>query len=327
MKPVSHGWGSQFGCFALGAVCALAGMASLAALLDFSNRSARGSPVGSPFNNMHYLRALAAEDQNQPDVAIREWKALEADGWGEVSTRRLVEQLKGQKRYEEALAIVDRNRTRLSEGDYEGIRVGLLEQWKGQDAAIAWLKELDAIDPTPFRIRDLGEYLLRSGRSKEALDPLHESVKRACALHGYRFDQQEQLVEIRPPPPPNAGSRIRREYGDYLGAVLLQVRYLAMAYEAVGDDDLAFRWATRDLSVSQRLKTFRGTDEYGDIKGGSMAGRMIRARVYLRRRLLDEAAEELDSASQMTESQTSEYRDRFDEAMAQLARLREEEQK
>ncbi|MCY3003328.1 MAG: hypothetical protein NTV21_16155 [Planctomycetota bacterium] len=313
------------GCFLLGACCAVGGFAALTALLDFLSRSSPTAPDSTPFGNTHYFRALAAEDQNQPDAAIREWRALEADGWGEVSTRHLVERLKDQRRYEEALETVDRNKPNLSEGDYEGIRIGLLEQWKGQGAVIAWLKELDAQDPTPFRIRDLGEYLLHAGRPQEALEPLFESVQRTCALHGYRFDEQDQLVDVRPPPTPGADSRVRREYRYYLGALPLQVQFLAMAHEAVGDDDQALRWATRDVLVCQRLKAFDGTDEYGNIKGGSLAGRMIRARVYLRRGQLEEAGVELDFAAQMTASHEAEHQLRLDEAFAQLAKLRAEE--
>ena len=315
------------GPFAAGVGCTLTTLVVLAlglfAVRACASRALQGSYLGPKYyDNEHYLRALHYERARQPEAAIKEWKALDADGWREIATRPLAEALARERRFEEALEVIDRNGSNVSWGEYIDLRTHLLEQWKGVDSAVAWLKELDAKDPTsPFWAEQLGVFHLDAGRPREALEPLLESVRRACALHGYRFDDRDELVDYQPAPSSDAEHEARATWHNDIADLWPALQNLATAYEELDDDESAYKWATRDVSMARILNEQKGYLDPDEVEAGSSLGRLVRARVLTRRGELELATTELDRAER-TRGDAYYYRNQIALARERIAELR-----
>lgn len=185
------------------------------------------------------------------------------------------------------------------------------------------MRKLDAKEPTsPFWPEELESFHLAAGRPREALEPLLESVRRACALHRYRFDGEDRLVDVPPPPASDADLEARGTYNDDLAALWPALGELARAYEELGDDARAWQWATGDVSLHKLLNAFKGYYDEQELEFGSLQGRILRARMLRRRKELDAAAVELDLAAHMHESRDPDTQKRLDQALARLSELR-----
>ncbi|MBL8844087.1 MAG: hypothetical protein JNL90_21360 [Planctomycetes bacterium] len=266
----------------------------------------------------HSARGDELLDAGQLDAAIAEYRLAHADGLYPMMTRQIAKLLQDANRFEEALAEIDREGPAVSWGEYCSLRTECLERWKGSDAAVAWLLEKDAEEPErPFFQDTLGSFHYYGGRPREAIAPLREAIRRGLAAAPFEFDANDALVYVGEEPLATPGIAPDESLPDLWPAQ----ETLCLVFERLGDDANAWKEATREVSYHQWLKRERGYYPEPWPTAGSFTGRMVRARILLRRGDLDGAAKELDYATAVV-SNYSKHAEELAAAKAELARRR-----
>lgn len=293
------------------------GLASIAVLLPFLVVAAF---IPAPRQNMpeemeakeHFTHAVKLEQAGDLDGAIAQHRLAHQDGLYPMTTRRVAGLLQAAGRYEEALAEIDGEGPAVSWGEYCNLRTRCLEAWKGPDAAVAWLLEQDREDPTrPFFQCQIGMFHYYGGRPWEAIAPLLEAERRALARQKLHWNDKDELTDDDTTP---------HDVND-LCDLWPTLEVLCKSYEAAGDDANAWLYATREVSLHQRIKRLNGYFGERWQAAGSFDGRMVRARVLLRRRALDAAAVELSNAEEVMSSYPP-HQQELSVARAELARQR-----
>lgn len=260
----------------------------------------------------HEERGCELEHAGRLDEAIAEFRLAHKDGLFPMMTRYVAELLEKEGRYEEALAEIDRGGPKVSWGEYCDLRTRCLEAWKGPDAAVAWLLEKDREDPTNPRFqREIGEFHYYGGRPKEAIAPLLEAERRALVRQKLHWNESNELDDDDATP---------HEVND-LCDLWPTLEVLCRAYEAAGDDPNAWASATREVSLHQRINRLKAY--YGERwqTAGSFDGRMVRARILMRRGDLDAADVELGYAEEVKSNYTPHQRE-LDAARAEIRQRR-----
>lgn len=260
----------------------------------------------------HATRARTLEQAGRLDEAIAECRLAHKDGLYPMMTRHTAELLERVGRYEEALVEIDREGPAVSWGEYCDLRAHCLEAWKGPEAAVAWLLEKDREDTRkPFFQCRIGEFHYYDGRPKEAIAPLLEAERRVLVRQRLHWSGADELVDDDATP---------HEVND-LCDLWPTLEVLCRAYEAAGDDRNAWTYATREVSLHQRINRLNAY--YGERwqTAGSFDGRMVRADVLLRRGDLDGAAAELDYAEEVKSNYTPHQKE-LDAAREEVRRRR-----
>jgi tetratricopeptide (TPR) repeat protein len=257
----------------------------------------------------HFRRGSDLEAAGRLDEAIVEYRAAHADGLYPMMTGHIAGLLEAARRFEDALAEIDREGPRK----YCSQRAHCLEAWKGIDAAEEWLTEKDREDPTdPFFQLQIGWFHVDAGRPNEAVDPLLEAEQRALVRQRLHWSDANDLLD-------DEGSS--HDVND-LCDLWPTLELLCQAYEELGDDERAWQYASRAVSLGRRIHKLKGYFGEKWQTAGSFIGRMVRARVLLRHGDLDMAAIELEYAEEAMSPSYPPHGQELADARAEIENLR-----
>jgi tetratricopeptide (TPR) repeat protein len=170
-------------------------------------------------------------------------------------------------------------------------KASFIARRKSPEAAVAWLEGLD-FDPMT-RAHMIGTYHKERAEFGSALPYLQKWFELAGGRE-FRFDASHQVEMPRGP--------IAAENADGIRSLLEPLEDLAETHLALEDFDEAYRYATMGVSIGRIMhddaRSYAG-DRYAD--AGSVACRIVRTEVLIKRKRYDEARDEITYAAAIAE--------------------------
>lgn len=194
-------------------------------------------------------------------------------------------------------------------------RARCLANWKGLDAAVEWLEGLAAATPDDHKYpRILGGLLMEEGEIEAAIEQFLEVVRIVTARHGFRFDAEGWLIVDE-----DVLAKENNDFADYWPTL----EDLATCLYELDDTERALRHATMGVAIGQQLNRCKGYYDDVEIEAGDVDCRLVRARLFLQERRLDDAEKEIRLAGVLADrSSYSPAKRAVERARAELERAR-----